>query len=166
MILTGAVVVLAGLLVWVVAGILETPVVNAGDRAPKFKVVTEDGKTLTPTDFGGKLLVLNFWASWCDPCIRETPSLEEMSRLLAGKGVVVLGISTDTNEKRYKNFLSRYGISFETSRDPSADIATSYGTLQFPDTYIIDSNGKVVEKIVNWQDWTKPEVLADIQKML
>ena len=166
MILTGAVVVLAGLLVWVVAGTLETPVVNAGDSAPKFKVVTEDGKTLTPTDFGGKLLVLNFWASWCDPCIRETPSLEEMSRLFAGKGVVVLGISTDTNEKRYKNFLSQYGISFETSRDPSADIATSYGTLQYPDTYIIDSNGKVVEKIVNAQDWTKPEVLADIQKML
>jgi cytochrome c biogenesis protein CcmG/thiol:disulfide interchange protein DsbE len=166
MILTGAVVALAGLLVWVVAGTLETPVVNAGDSAPKFKVVTEDGKTLTPTDFGGKLLVLNFWASWCDPCIRETPSLEKMSRLFAGKGVVVLGISTDTNERRYKSFLSRYGISFETSRDPSADIATSYGTLQFPDTYIIDSNGKVVEKIVNWQDWTKPEVLADIQKML
>ncbi len=166
MILTGAVVVLAGLLVWVVAGILETPVVNAGDRAPKFKVVTEDGRTLTPTDFGGKLLILNFFASWCKPCVVETPSLEELSRRLGKKGVVVLGISVDTNEKRYKNFLSRYGISFETSRDPSADIATSYGTLQFPDTYIIDSNGKVVEKIVNWQDWTKPEVLADIQKML
>jgi cytochrome c biogenesis protein CcmG/thiol:disulfide interchange protein DsbE len=166
MILAGAVAVLAGLLVWVVAGTLETPVVNAGDAAPKFKVLTEDGKTLTPKDFGGKLLVVNFWASWCEPCIAETPSLEEMSRLLANKGVVVLGISVDTNEKRYKDFLSRWQISFETSRDPSADIATSYGTLQFPDTYIIDSNGKVLEKVVNWQDWTKPEVLADLQKML
>ena len=107
MILAGAVVVLAGLLVWVVAGTLETPVVNAGDSAPKFKVVTEDGKTLTPTDFGGKLLVLNFWASWCEPCVAETPSLEQLSRILANKGVVVLGISMDTNEKRYKNFLSQ-----------------------------------------------------------
>jgi cytochrome c biogenesis protein CcmG/thiol:disulfide interchange protein DsbE len=166
MILAGSVALLAGLLVWVVAGTLDTPVVNAGDSAPKFKIVTEDGKTVTPTDFGGKLLVLNFWASWCEPCKAETPSLEELSRLLANKGVVVLGISVDTNEKRYKEFLSHYQISFETSRDPSADIATSYGTLQFPDTYIIDSSGKVVEKIVNWRDWTKPENLAEIQKML
>jgi cytochrome c biogenesis protein CcmG/thiol:disulfide interchange protein DsbE len=155
-----------GVLVWVVAGTLETPVVNAGDKAPRFTVTTEDGKTVSPTNFGGKLLVVNFWASWCEPCIAETPSLEAMSQLLAKKGVVVLGISMDTNEKRYRNFLSEYGISFETSRDPSADNATSYGTLQYPDTYIIDSSGKVVEKVINWQDWTKPEVLEHIQKML
>ena len=165
-ILTGGIVALAGLLVWVVAGTLTTAVVNAGDRAPKFKVTTEDGKVLTPTDFGGKLLVLNFWASWCKPCEAETPSLEQMSRLLGPKGVVVLGISMDTNEKRYKEFLSFYNISFETSRDPSADIATSYGTLQYPDTYIIDTSGKVVQKVVNWQDWTAPQVIERLQKML
>lgn len=165
-VLLGSVVVLAGFLVWQVAGTLTTPVVNAGDSAPKFKVVTEDGKTLTPTDFGGKLLLVNFWASWCEPCIAETPSLDALSRMFAKKGVVVLGISVDTNEKRYKDFLSRYQITFPTSRDPSADIATSYGTLQFPDTYIIDSSGKVVEKVVNWQDWMDPQVVQHIQKML
>lgn len=164
--MAGGVAALAAILVWVVAGTLTTPVVNAGDRAPKFKVVTEDGKTVTPTDFGGKLLVLNFWASWCEPCVAETPSLEQMSQLLGKKGVVVLGISMDTNEKRYKDFLSKYGISFETSRDPSADIATSYGTLQYPDTYIIDPSGKVVEKVINWQDWMNPQVLDRLQKML
>ena len=165
-ILTGGVVALAGVLAWVAIGTLNTPIVNAGDKAPKFSVVTEDGKTVTPTDFGGKLLVLNFWASWCEPCKAETPSLEEMSQVLGKRGVVVLGISMDTNEKAYKTFLKRWGISFPTSRDPSADIATSYGTLQYPDTYIIDTSGKVVEKVINWQDWMNPQVIDHLQKLL
>lgn len=165
-ILTGTLAVLTGILVWIVAGTLEPPVVNAGDTAPKFSVVTEDGKTITPTNFGGKLLVLNFWASWCSPCIAETPSLEQFARVFANKGVVVLGVSGDRNEKPYKDFLAHYRISFETSRDPDASISASYGTFQFPDSYIIDSSGKVVEKIINWQNWMAPQFLDHIQKML
>lgn len=165
-ILIGGVVLLAALLVWVVAGTLDTPVVNAGDSAPRFSVVTEEGKTVTPTSFGGKLLVVNYWASWCEPCILETPSLEEFQRTFANRGVVVLGISMDTNEKRYKEFLSQYRINFPTARDPSADIASSYGTFQFPESYIIDPSGKVVEKIINAQNWMDPQFVAKIQKML
>jgi cytochrome c biogenesis protein CcmG/thiol:disulfide interchange protein DsbE len=165
-ILTGTLVVLAGILVWVVSGTLVTPVVNAGDTAPKFSVVTEDGKTITPSNFGGKLLVLNFWASWCEPCVAETPTLNQFSQVFAGKGVVVLGVSMDRNEKLYKEFLTRYGIRFETSRDPNADISSSYGTFQYPDSYIIDPSGKVVEKIINAQNWMDPQFLDHIQKML
>jgi cytochrome c biogenesis protein CcmG/thiol:disulfide interchange protein DsbE len=165
-ILAGTVAVLAGVLVWVVAGTLEAPVVNAGDTAPRFSVVTEDGKTITPSNFGGKLLVLNFWASWCAPCIAETPSLNQFSRIFANKGVVVLGVSMDTNEKQYKEFLRRYQIGFKTSRDPEGDISASYGTFQFPDSYIIDPSGKVVEKIINAQNWMDPQFLDHLQKML
>lgn len=165
-ILTGTLVALAGILVWVVAGTLEPPVVNAGDSAPKFSVVTEDGKTITPSNFGGKLLVLNFMASWCEPCIAETPSLNQFSRIFADKGVVVLAVSMDRNEKQYKDFLARYRIGFETSRDPDGNISSSYGTFQFPDSYIIDPSGKVVEKIINAQNWLDPKFLDHIQKML
>jgi cytochrome c biogenesis protein CcmG/thiol:disulfide interchange protein DsbE len=165
-ILTGALAVLAGVLVWIVAGTLEPPVVNAGDSAPKFSVVTEDGKTITPSNFGGKLLVLNFWASWCSPCIAETPSLNQFAQVFADKGVVVLGVSMDRNEKLYKEFLAQYRIRFETSRDPDADISASYGTFLYPDSYIIDPSGKVVEKIINAQNWMDPQFLDHIQKML
>jgi peroxiredoxin len=165
-ILTGALAVLAGVLVWVVTGTLEPPVVNAGDTAPKFSVVTEDGKTITPSNFGGKLLVLNFWASWCAPCVDETPSLNQFAQVFADKGVVVLGVSGDRNEKLYKQFLSEYEIHFETARDPDADISASYGTFLFPDSYIIDPSGKVVEKIINEQNWMDPKFLDHIQKML
>jgi cytochrome c biogenesis protein CcmG, thiol:disulfide interchange protein DsbE len=164
--MTGTLVVLAGILVWVVAGTLEAPVVNAGDTAPKFSVVTEDGKTVTPSNFGGKLLVLNFWGSWCAPCIAETPTLNQFTRTFANKGVVVLGVSVDTNEKQYKDFLARYRVGFETSRDPEGNISYSYGTVQFPESYIIDPSGRVVEKIINAQNWMDPQFLDHIQKML
>ena len=72
-ILAGLVVVLAAALIWVVAGTLPDGIVRVGDTAPDFKLITEDGKTFTRANFGGKLLVLNFWASWCAPCVDEVP---------------------------------------------------------------------------------------------
>jgi cytochrome c biogenesis protein CcmG, thiol:disulfide interchange protein DsbE len=154
------------LLIYIVAGTLEQRVTNAGDTAPNFKVTTEDGKTVTRADFGGKLLVLNFWASWCPPCITETPSLEQFAERFKNQGVVVLGISQDRKEDRYRAFLKRFGVTFETARDPSADIAASYGTLQIPETYLIAPNGKVIEKVISNQDWMDPEFLARVRQML
>ena len=154
------------LLIYIVAGTLEQKVTSAGDTAPKFKVTTDRGKTITPSNFAGKLLVLNFWASWCPPCISETPSLEQFAKQFAPQGVVVLGISQDRKEDRYKQFIQRFGVTFETARDPSADIAASYGTLQIPETYIIAPNGKVLEKVISNQDWMDPEFLARVRQML
>ena len=157
---------LGAALVWVVGGTLQPKVVNAGDTAPNFKVVAQDGKTFTRSDFGGKLLVLNFWASWCPPCVEETPSLEEFAREMAPEGVVVLGISSDRNPDRYRQFLQRFHVTFPTSLDPSADISASYGTFQIPETYLIDRNGKVIEKVISNQNWMDPEFVARVKKML
>jgi cytochrome c biogenesis protein CcmG/thiol:disulfide interchange protein DsbE len=165
-ILLGLTIVLAAALVWVVYPTLEQRVVNAGDPAPEFKVVTDHGKTLTRTDFGGKLLVLNFWATWCPPCINEIPSLDAFQQQFGPQGVVVLGVSIDKNETLYKRFLQRFRVSFETSRDPQANISTDYGTFQFPESYIIDSSGHVVEKIISDQNWMDPQFVAHIKKML
>jgi cytochrome c biogenesis protein CcmG/thiol:disulfide interchange protein DsbE len=96
-ILAGLIVVLVGALGWVISGSLEEPITKVGDRAPQFSVKTENGKTLTETNFGGKLLVLNFWAAWCAPCVQEVPSLEAFQKTMAEKGVVVLGVSVDNN---------------------------------------------------------------------
>lgn len=157
---------LAGALVWIVSGTFEDKITNAGDMAPDFKVVDDKGRTLTRSDFGGKLLVLNFWASWCAPCVEEVPSLEAFQRTLRDKGVVVVGISLDTNEKRYQQFLKRFPVSFSTVRDPKADVSSSYGTFQIPETYIIDSAGKVREKIISNQNWMDPAFLARVTAML
>jgi cytochrome c biogenesis protein CcmG/thiol:disulfide interchange protein DsbE len=164
----GAVAALAVTLIWVVAGTLEAPVVNAGDKAPSFSLMTDQGRSVTPSNFGGKLLVLNFWASWCPPCIQEEPSLQAFQRAYASKGVVVLGVSADRIDKNYHEFLDRFGIRFDTWRDPEAEagLAARYGTFQFPETYVIDTSGKVIIKIPDPQDFTDPEFTARIEKNL
>jgi len=138
----------------------------AGDSAPSFTVTTDDGRTLSPSNFGGKLLVVHFWATWCPPCVLETPSLNEFQKEYAKDGVVVLGISVDQNATAYRNFLQRMKISFATARDPEAKIASDYGTFQYPETYIINRDGKVVEKIISNTDWMDPERQNLIRAML
>jgi cytochrome c biogenesis protein CcmG/thiol:disulfide interchange protein DsbE len=165
-ILLGSVALLAVALIWVVNGTLEEHIVNAGDTAPKFSITTDAGRTVTRDNFGGKVLVLNFWATWCPPCIEELPTLNAFQSAYAKDGVVVLGVSIDRNEKLYRQFLDRSKLSFETARDPEANISASYGTFQIPETYIIDRNGKVVEKFISNQNWMDPAFLARIRRML
>ena len=110
--------------------------------------------------------MLNFWASWCPPCIDELPSLNEFATQYAKMGVVVVGVSIDKNEKLYKNFLRNRQVAFATARDPEANISTSYGTFQIPETYLIDTKGKVREKVISNQDWMDPAFLTRVRSML
>jgi cytochrome c biogenesis protein CcmG/thiol:disulfide interchange protein DsbE len=164
--LLASIAVLAVALVWVVSDSLEPHIVNAGETAPNFSIQTDRGRTVTRDNFGGKLLVLNFWATWCQTCIVEMPSLDQFQRQFGPQGVVVLGVSVDRNEKLYRQYLDRTHPSFETARDPDADISSNYGTFQFPETYIIDRSGKVVEKVISNQNWMDPEFIARVRRML
>lgn len=164
--LAGAIVLLAGALIWVVSSTLEVRVTNAGDQAPDFKIVSDSGRTYTRSDFGGKVLVLNFWASWCAPCVQEAPTLDAFQRTMATEGVVVLGVSIDSSDKRYQQFLKRFRITFPTARDPEANISSSYGTFLIPETYIIDSTGKVREKVISSQNWMDPNFITRVKAML
>jgi peroxiredoxin len=145
---------------------LHDNVVKVGDRAPEFSIKADNGKTITAKDFGGKLLILNFWASWCEPCVQEVPSLETLSTVLGPRGLVVLGVSQDKDPKAYQQFLDRFHVNFLTARDPGADIQTKYGTIQIPESYLIDTNGKVVEKIVSSTNWSSQQMIEHVQSLL
>ena len=150
-------------LVAIVGDSLRERLVNVGDTAPQFAITSDRGTKLSRTDFGGKLLVLNFWATWCPPCVNELPSLNAMARALAAKGIVVVGISIDQDEKAYKAFTQRFKLSFETARDPEANISSEYGTFKIPETYVITPDGKVVEKFISDRDWMEPALLKRLE---
>lgn len=146
--------------------VFEQPVVEAGDKAPPFTVTTESGRRVGPGEFDGKLLVVNFWATWCPPCVEEMPSLNAFARSLAPEGVVVLGVSIDRNERAYRNFLERNNLAFQVARDPEENISSSYGTFKWPETYVIDRQGNVVQKHVGPRDWTSPQIVNSIRALL
>ncbi len=110
--------------------------------------------------------MLNFWATWCPPCVQEIPSLQEFQEQFSSQGVVVVGVSVDKNAAAYDQFLKRFGVTFDTARDPDWNIAGSYGTYQLPETYIINSKGEVVQKIIAAQDWMNPTFLNSIRDLL
>ncbi|HEY3837594.1 MAG TPA: TlpA disulfide reductase family protein [Bryobacteraceae bacterium] len=145
---------------------LHENVVQVGDRAPDFSIKADNGRTYTKADFGGKLLILNFWATWCPPCREELPSLDALQRTLGSKGLVVLAVSVDKDDKAYRDFLTANKVAITTARDPGQDINREYGTVQFPESYIIDQNGRVVEKIISSTNWMDERMVSHVQSML
>jgi cytochrome c biogenesis protein CcmG, thiol:disulfide interchange protein DsbE len=154
-------------LIWTVYDTLQERVVNAGDPAPSFSIKDSKGKEYTERDFGGKVLVLNFWATWCPPCVEETPSLVALSEEVKKDGIVVLGVSIDRNEEAYKKFTGRMRMTYPTALDRDARISASYGTFKFPETYVI-KDGKVLEKIISMPEgsWTDPSLVQRLKRYL
>jgi peroxiredoxin len=136
-----------------------------GRRAPDFSF-THAGKTQRLSELRGKVVVLNFWATWCPPCVEEMPSLEALHRELADEGGMVLGVSVDENAQAYEEFLQRFQITFPNHRDPNRELAAKYGTVMFPETYILDREGRIAKKIIGAQDWMSAEQLGYLRSLL
>jgi peroxiredoxin len=136
-----------------------------GKAAPTFTLKTDQGRSVTPTSFGGKVLVLNFWATWCPPCIQEIPSLNQFQRRFASDGVVVVAVSIDKNPQKYQAFLGKIPVAFQTFRDPNADVSSEYGTYQIPESYII-KNGIVMRKFANGENWMSDDLTQYVQSLL
>lgn len=151
-------------LVYVIYASIYERVIAAGDAAPEFSVKADTGETVALPNFGGKILVLNFWATWCPPCVQETPSLSEFARQYKSKGVVVLGISVDKDEAAYNKFLQRFRPHFLTLREYK--IHEDYGTYMYPETYIIDTSGKVLRKYMEPVDWMSRENISYFNSLL
>lgn len=153
-------------LIAVVGDAISSGATAEGDAAPAFSIVTDSGETVSRDSFGGEVLVLNFWATWCPPCLEEMPSLSQLHQQLNGDGVVVLGISVDEDEAMYRGFIENHNISFLTARDPAARISSDFGTFRYPETYIITGDGKVARKIIGAANWTDPRMIGYIRSLL
>jgi cytochrome c biogenesis protein CcmG, thiol:disulfide interchange protein DsbE len=134
-----------------------------GSQAPDFTVQDTDRKVRL-NDLKGKIVILNFWTSWCEPCIVEMPSLRQLQKQM-GSQVTVLAVSTDEDAAAYHNFLQQYNIDFLTVNDRKKLSSDLYGTTGQPETFIIDPSGVVRRKFIGPVNWTSPEIVDYLQKL-
>src|SRR5580700_7074908 len=111
----------------------------AGRQAPDF-ALEMGGRQTHLSELRGKVVVLDFWATWCPPCVQEAPSLNGLQQRIESQGGVVLGISQDEDEDAYQKFLIEHGVNFPTFRDPEKKIPVQYGTVMIPEAYLISKD--------------------------
>ena len=134
-----------------------------GSAAPDF-TIKDDARSVSLHDLKGKVVLLNFWATWCPPCVEEMPSLVSLQAKMKDK-VTVLAISVDVDEGAYKKFVKDHGVDLLTVRDPDEKSNTLYGTFKYPETYVIDRDGVVRRKFVGPVDWTSPDIVQYLSKL-
>ncbi|MCC6454553.1 MAG: TlpA family protein disulfide reductase [Caldilineaceae bacterium] len=121
---------------------------RADGLAPDFTFTTFEGETISLADLQGKGVVLNFWASWCDPCRDEAALLESAWRREQGNGIVFLGLDYLDQEPSAKAYLEEYGISYPNGPDLQSGAARRYGIKGVPETYFIAPDGKIVQTVI------------------
>ena len=138
------------------------PGCNRGDRpgltgqvAPDFNV-SDGTSTIHLANYRGQVVLLNFWASWCIPCVQELPGLLQLHR--ERPDLAILAVSIDTDQDAYARFIERRHVNLITVRDPEQTAAKLYHTEGWPETYIIDRQGVIRRKLVGDPDWSNPEI--------
>jgi len=147
-----------------------TPV-SVGMQAPDFNLETVDGKSVNLSAYRGRVVMLNFWATWCKPCRQEMPSMEEMSkgfRTAAGERFVLLAVNENNvfYQGKIKPFLSKYGIDFLVPIDPLGKLDHLYKITGVPETFVIDQKGVVAEHVIGPRDWRMKDSLLVVHDLL
>jgi len=150
---------------WMAQFIRNTPAPPASDKP----FLTEKGDSVTLKKFAGKVVLVNFWATWCAPCIREMPSLDRLAARMAGDAdFMVAAVSVDRGgAEKARPFLDKLGVSHLTLfLDPKMALAVAIGVRAMPTTFLIDRQGRVAGSLAGVAEWDSPEAQALIQSYL
>jgi thiol-disulfide isomerase/thioredoxin len=135
--------------------------------APELPIYDRDGRKIDLTNEKGKLLIVHFWATWCPPCVEEIPSLSRFWEEYGKRGDLALyAISVDKDWKTIDTFAAKHPNKLPIYRDPDAKTAARFGSGQYPETYIVNKNGRVLHRVQGAVSWETPEFRQRIQQLL
>ncbi|HEB33420.1 MAG TPA: TlpA family protein disulfide reductase [Spirochaetes bacterium] len=137
-----------------------------GLAAINFSAESLDGKMVNLFDFKGKVIFLNFWATWCDPCKAEVKDIDKLWGMLKDEDFVVMAVDLREKKKKVRTFIEEYGIDFPVYLDPSGRISSMYSVGGIPTTYIIDPDGNVVGKAIGPRDWGGKESIGFMRSLM
>jgi peroxiredoxin len=136
---------------------------QTGRAAPDF-TVTDGNRSVHLADYRGKIVVLNFWASWCIYCAAEWPSLEQLQQQIPD--LVVLAVAFDSTPDDYRQYVTDNHLhNMTVVLDPTGKSNTAFGTTRPPESYIIDQHGIIRRKFIGAQDWASPEILEYLRRL-
>jgi peroxiredoxin len=140
-----------------------------GQPAPAFalpRLAPADGAGLSLDDLRGRVVLVNFWATWCKPCEDEMPAMERLYRALAGTEFELVAISVDTGREEVEAFRDRLDLTFPILLDPDRRVASSYQSYRFPESYLIDREGRILARYIGPRDWDAAVYLERIRRVL
>lgn len=141
---------------------------DTGAPAPGFSYATLAGDTLALRDLRGEVVLLNIWATWCPPCVREMPSMQRLHQALGGDGLRIVAVSVDAPGalRDVRSFVHEYGLEFDVLLDPTGGIQDAYAVTGLPTTFLIDRDGRIRRKVIGGADWDVGEHLAAVRALL
>ena len=143
------------------------PRLEKGVPAPNFTLPGLDGKMVSLADYKGKVVLLNIWATWCSPCVEEMPSMEKLYQQLKTEDFEILAVSMDiSGTEAVLPFMKKYKLSFPALTDTEGAIKSLYQTTGVPETFIIDKDGTIVEKVIGPRDWASPGAIRSFRNLI
>ena len=139
---------------------------TVGQPAPAFTLTDLQGKSWTLGDLQGKVVFLNFWATWCPPCLKEMPSMAALHQLMAGQPFQMVTVLFNDRPEYAWNLARKMDLAFPVLVDNEGSVSNQYGLTGVPETYIIDSQGILREKIIGPLDWNSPAALTLLRQYL
>jgi peroxiredoxin len=141
-------------------------IVELGDTAPDFQLEDTKGNKVSLSDLRGKVVLVNFWATWCPPCRAEMPSMEKLYEIMAGEDFVMLAINVEENGRTsVPDFLSKTSHSFPILYDDQGIVQRLYGVYKFPESFVIRKNGVIDDRVIGAIDWAHPDTIAYFKEL-
>ena len=137
-----------------------------GTKYIDFELPDLNGGSLNLNSFEGKVVFLNFFATWCGPCKAEVPSMQKLYEKLKAEGFEILAVDLQENPGAVEAFVKRYGLTFPVVLDRSGQIGAYYGARSIPTSYVIDRSGNVIAGAVGTRDWFSPSSIEFFRKVL